>query len=535
MKKYIYLVLSIALSGLILTSCSDEFLTTTSITSEQTGVKPITAVSINENLASAYHILLRDNYANGYNDQWLISDLRSDDVFLGGGGVSDQPSLYYLATFSSTPSGVIDGIYQLFWRGIARCNEVVANADIYIDGGGADAELVKQYKAEALFLHAYFHHVLWKNWGNIPYIEATLTEPFVAPQLTADEVYEKIMEEIAACEAIGKLAMKSPELARVNLAALYMLKADVVMYQKDQSKYNEVASNMASIITSGVYDLFNDFDAMWLQENEFCKESIFETNQGGGGMDWPISASNPWGFGTNLPRYLGPQDLKDPNGIYNDGWGFCPVSPYLYAIAGIGPVNGKEPIFEASDVRRESSILYWEWSLDADGKETPYTIRTNDTGYWLKKYTARKGYNPAHGDLGYVNNKRVYRFAETLLNYAELVGVLGASASGGVTAQSAMDRVRARAGVGSISVNADNIEGERHREFIGEGRRYWDLVRWGKAASVLTENRTYTASNGSLWTWSRTWDSAKSKYLPFPEAEITATAGTAHPLTQNPY
>lgn len=525
MKKYIFLVPTIALLGLISVSCSDDFLTTTSITSEQTGVKPVTAASVNENLASAYHILLRDNYANGYNDLWLISDLRSDDVFLGGGGVSDQPSLYYLATFTSTPTSVIDGIWRLFWRGIARCNEVITNADTYIDGGGADADLVKQYKAEALFLRAYFHHVLWKNWGNIPYIQAALTEPFVAPQLTADQVYEKIMEDIAACEAVGKLGMRSSELARVNLAALYMLKADVVMYQKDQSKYNEVADNMASVIKSNGYELFNDYDAMWLQENEFCKESIFETNQGGGGMDWSIGADNPWGFGTNYPRYIGPQDLIDPD--YNGGWGFEPVAQHLYAIAGSGTVNGKDPIFEANDVRREASILYW-----APGTYTP---RTNDTGYWLKKYAPRKGYNPGHGDLGYVNNKRVYRYAETLLNYAELVGVSGASAAQGVSAQDCMDKVRARAGVGSIAVNADNIDKERHREFIGEGRRYWDLVRWGKAATVLTENRTTIAPNGTVETWNRTWDPGKSKYLPFSESEMSATAGTEYPLTQNPY
>jgi hypothetical protein len=153
----------------------------------------------------------------------------------------------------------------------------------------------------------------------------------------------------------------------------------------------------------------------------------------------------------------------------------------------------------------------------------------------LKKYAPRKGYNPAHGDLGYVNNKRVYRFAETLLNYAELVGVLGASASQGISAQACLDDVRARARVNPIPVNQANIENERHREFIGEGRRYWDLVRWNKAAATLTENLTVTASDGTAWTWERTWNPEKSMYLPFPEVEMSATAGTEYPLKQNPY
>ena len=33
-----------------------------------------------------------------------------------------------------------------------------------------------------------------------------------------------------------------------------------------------------------------------------------------------------------------------------------------------------------------------------------------------------------------------------------------------------------------------NIKLERRREFVGEGMRFWDLVRWGDAPSVLTEN-----------------------------------------------
>jgi len=43
---------------------------------------------------------------------------------------------------------------------------------------------------------------------------------------------------------------------------------------------------MATIIKSGEYELFEDFDAMWEDENEFCKESIFESNQLPEGKGW---------------------------------------------------------------------------------------------------------------------------------------------------------------------------------------------------------------------------------------------------------
>ena len=518
------------------TSCGDDFLTAESTNSKPYGSEPITEESVNGNLAACYHILLRDNYADGYNSIAYTSDIRSDDVFKGGEKPGDQRQFINVSTFTCDPTLNIYGFWKLFYRGVARCNETIANADKFIAAGSGNVGLVQQYKSEALFLRTYFIYWMWLNWGNVPYSKTLLTAEtnFIAPQYTANEVYAFMMEDIAECEQIGKLGIKSSEIARVNMAAVYMLKTAIVMYQKDNSKYNEVAANMAAIISSGNYDLMSDYDKMWLQEGEFCKENIFETNTASaGGTDWGTSASNPWGYGTNLPRFISPRDFKDPDGGYLDGWGFAPVRPYLYKTIGDQPdSDGKQPIFEVNDVRREASIIYWPLEYYKPGAQ-------DTRGYWLKKYAARAGYSVAGtADLNYSNNLRIYRYSETLLNYAELVGVLGASASGSVTAQGCLDKVRARAGVGSISINQDNIEKERHREFIGEGKRYWDLVRWGKAAQELTENFVQPSAdinrNPITFSFSRTW-TEKSKYMPIPEEEVKARIGTGLDIIQNPY
>jgi hypothetical protein len=327
------------------------------------------------------------------------------------------------------------------------------------------------------------------------------------------------MEDLDFACTEGKLPMKTSgaDLGRASRTAALMLKARVVLYQKDQARYTEVTKDMAAIINSGQFRLMDDFDAMWNDENEFCAESIFETNQLPEGKTW----STGWqGYGTNFPAYISPNDLNDPAGVFKGGWGFAPVRQAAY------------DIFEAGDTRREGSINAWPAGS--------YGVRFQNTGLFLRKYAARVGYNPPPGDtdLNYCNNLRIYRYAETLLNYAELVGVLGASASSGVSGQSCFDQVRARAGVASISINQDNIETERHREFIGEGRRYWDLVRWGKAKTVLSENITEITPGGgnrppTVWQWSRTWED-KDKYLPIPENEMNTTKGTANELVQNP-
>ena len=136
----------------------------------------------------------------------------------------------------------------------------------------------------------------------------------------------------------------------------------------------------------------------------------------------------------------------------------------------------------------------------------------------------RKGNNKdqkADADLGFNNNLRVYRYSETLLNAAELLLKTGGSAG---EADGYVNEVRARAGLSAINgVSQDDILNERRHEFMGEGKRYFDLVRTGKAASVLTP------ANDSGHFRTKGW-SEDVRYLPIPQDNIDAAQGT---LKQN--
>jgi hypothetical protein len=94
-----------------------------------------------------------------------------------------------------------------------------------------------------------------------------------------------------------------------------------------------------------------------------------------------------------------------------------------------------------------------------------------------------------------------------------------------LTAQDALDQVRARAfgSDNSIPATTENIKLERRREFVGEGMRFWDIVRWGDT-HLLTESTERST---------RTW-SDHNKYLPIPQTEMDRTAGTEFALEQNP-
>jgi hypothetical protein len=136
----------------------------------------------------------------------------------------------------------------------------------------------------------------------------------------------------------------------------------------------------------------------------------------------------------------------------------------------------------------------------------------------MAKYAAREGYNeaPYTQDLNYENNVRIFRYAEALLNAAELIVVHGVAPVGGVSAQNCLDQVRNRAGLESIPATVENIKLERRREFVGEGMRFWDVVRWGDAQE-LNDNLPEFSSV-------RTWE-PYMKYLPIPQSEIDKTEG----------
>lgn len=211
-------------SAVMTTSCGDDFLTSSSTEKPMAG-SAATEGTILSSLASAYQILLFDSYANNnYNGILLMSDLRSDDVYKGGGDAGDQAALYSLSQFKMSAAESLGGLWSIYFTGLARCNNAIiacANAK------SVNADNLKQYKAEAHFLRAYYVHLLWKLFGNIPYFEEPLKDPYMTKQITADEVYNKIMADlVVACEdgAMPMSANADANKGRACRAAALMLR-----------------------------------------------------------------------------------------------------------------------------------------------------------------------------------------------------------------------------------------------------------------------------------------------------------------------
>lgn len=505
------------------TSCGDNFLSVEPSSSVPIDGYYTTKSHIEEATTAAYDPLHWYDYFSGWCPLFLVADAQGDDIYVGGGSTSDQTEIHLASQYKSTSLMNFSGAWSASYSGINRCNLLIKDAE--------ESDLSEVDKAtyvnEAKALRSWYYLVLWKFWGNIPYYETNLDYPYIAEQFGHDEIYNKVIATLDEVITAKALPMKQPKekAGRVTDAFVKMLYADWVMYQNDKSRYATAFKYMEDIINSGEYSLMNDFGAIFEQENEWCSESIFEINYfaKGSTRDWG-DASAPGG--TVVPAMIGVDGLSgSPD--YVGGWGFCDVSKEVY------------DQYEEGDQRRDGGILCMKKYIEdnaAKGITISYGGRYQNTGLFLRKYLGRVGGNngaSASSDLGWDNNQRIYRYAETLLNASELALRTGDQTK----ADKYLNMVRQRAGVENKTATLDVLLNERRLEFVGEGKRYYDLVRFGKAAEVLNPgggkvlNKAKTAYDQVGIPERIQWTENK-KYLPIPQGEIETAKGT---LTQNNY
>lgn len=522
-------------------SCGDDFLSVEPSSSLPIDGYYTTESRMMESAVAAYDPMQWYDYFGGWAPLSLVWDAMADDMYVGGGNTSDQSQIHLISQYKSDPRNNIDGAWTTSYSGINRSIRLIDNAKVSDLSDDKKALFI----AEGRAMRAWYYLVLWKTWGNIPFYEENLTSlPYLADQLTVDQVYEKVVADLESVLDSEVLPMKQPDewAGRMTQAAAAMIYADYVMYQKDQSRYGKALGYMKAIINSHKYDLVKNYNDLYALDKEWNEEIIFDVNYiaKGGKRTW--GDANFTG-GTVYPEMIGIDGLtiKCAEGHtpeFTSGWGFGSVSKEVY------------DAFEDNDRRRDVAILNLDkYAMEkfAEGDIVTYGGRYQNTGYFLRKYLPRPGDTEGSvGDAGlnHDENLHLYRYAETLLNAAEL-----ALATGDGLAQDYFDLVRERAGVASIPVTVDNIINERRLEFVGEGKRYFDLVRSGKAATVLKAGagvvlqtkRTYN-SDKNQWEGENTWGgqaipervgwTENKKYIPIPQSEIEAAQGS---ITQNPY
>lgn len=440
-------------------SCSDSFIERTpaySIDSENYFNSP---EDYDYALIAVYDIL-QSTYVNV-----MLGEIASDNTLCGGESATDVPGFQQIDDMTHTPVNPnLKNVWDWMFAGVNRANYILEFQD------KLDFEGKASIIAQTRFLRAYFHFELVKWFGGIPMkgdARFSVGDETSIPRSTPEEVYASIEADLLF--AIENLSEDAQEQGRVTKGAAQALLGKAYLYQ---GKNAEAATVLDALIQSGNYSLVANYNTIFENAGENGPESVFEVQYSdaeGAGFGCLQCSEGNVAVGFNGPRnYVGP--------IYDSGYSFNIPSQEAY------------DIFEPGDNRRDVAILDIEaWAAANPG--VTYGVGYEHTGYFNKKYIPRQGdLNLGDSKLTNPNNYRAIRYADVLLMAAEAFNKTGNDQK----ALQYVNMVRQRAfGDNNHNFTAtgnalgDLIFEERRRELVGEGHRFFDLVRTGRAASEI--------------------------------------------------
>ncbi|WP_428228803.1 RagB/SusD family nutrient uptake outer membrane protein [Flavobacterium sp.] len=462
MKKYLFtILLTITLISTVTTSCSDDFVDPKVPYSIDSENYFNSKADYDQALIAAYD-LLQSSYVNV-----LLGEIASDNTLAGGESPTDVIGFQQIDDMIHTPvNSNLRDIWNWMFAGVQRANYILEFKD------KTDFEGKTQLIAETRFLRAYYQFELVKWFGGIPMkgdARFKIGDEKTIPRSSVEQVYASIEADLIFASA--NLSSTASQKGRVTKGAAQALLGKAYLYQ---NKFAQAATSLDAVISSGKYTLETDYDKMFELAGENGPESVFEVQytdvEGAGFGCLQCSEGNVAVGFSGIRNYSGP--------LFSSGFSFNI------------PTKESFDSFEVGDKRKNVAILdIVAWAAANTG--VTYGKGNEDTGYFNRKYLPRKRSAEAQGDLNLTNpnNYRAIRYADVLLMAAE------AYSRGGIDdtkARNYLNQVRRRAfGDLNHDISAsgpaltDFILAERRVELFGEGHRFFDLVRTGKAAGKI--------------------------------------------------
>lgn len=485
----------------VMASCSEDFLNVDSNGLVTEDDYYSTQAEAFAGLTAVYDVLGWDNFIG------RIAGLNSasDDFYAGGGNSTDTNDIqvWDIFTLNSTvgPSGEY---WKKDFSGVFRANVLLSKLP---NVPMADSFKVR-YIAETKTLRAYFYFDLVRFFKNVPLMTQPVptSDYYNIPQSTPEAVFAQIEADLLA--AIPDLPITvdaTTESGRLTQGAARALLGRVYLWEK---KYTEAAAQLEQVngTPGGTnqygYQLLPNYADLWIPSNKFNKESILEIVHTSTG-NWTAWDNLAGSEGNLLNQMVGPRGYTPiaanaPD--YISGYSFNTVTENLFNA------------FTDIDKRKKATIANLK-QMKIDGI-ADYTPAYRDTGYFLEKFAGRvsdRYTGPGASELNWKQDTYEIRLADTYLMEAEALVNGGGNVA---RAQQLLDAVRLRAGLASIPATDINIFNERRLELAGEGQRFFDLVRTGRAAAALSDMG---------------FVAGKNEILPIPLLELSNTQ-----LKQNP-
>jgi hypothetical protein len=517
---------------------------------------------------SAYAIFTSAEDINSSFSMWNF-DVRSDDAYKGGNGTSDGDVFHQLEVQQGvlTTNWNINDMWVRLYNSLSRVNSAIAllneTDDSFVMKG--------QRLAEMKFLRAYGHFLLKRLYKNIPFVvNENLTyeeyNELSNTQYTNDEGWQLIIDDLM--EAYNTLPEVQQDKGRPSRAAAAAFLAKVYLYKA--YRQDDARSNQVTSINQGDLEKVIEFTNPALYANYGLEDDIHnnfrpeEEYENGIESIWAIQYSRNdgstygnlnWSYGLIPPNIPGATDggcdfYKPSQNLvnaYHTGADGLPLldnfnekdfnlaednaDPRLFLTVGM---PGLPYMFNRNYMMEETSI----WSRSNGLYGYYVSLKHNVDPALIGSYLIKGSYWASS------MNRIVFRYADVLLMRAEAYAQLGQTDQ----AISLVNQLRSRAATSTQMISSypnlygvkmfvSNYRGsyskdqavkivkmERRLEMGMESERFFDLVRWGDAATVLNKYYSEEIDHCAIYSAAH-FTANKDEYLPIPFSQISASNG----------
>ena len=410
-------------------------------------------------------------YLRGY---WQLQELPTDEAVIGWGDAG-LPELVR-SEWASNNQFVTAMYYRLFYQ-IALANEFLretTDAKLAERGHEELQDLVHTYRAEARFLRALSYWHALDLFGDVPLVDENFTIGATPPeQASRVEVFDFVASEVQAIMSelapIGSAAAGTSMYGRADQGAAQMLLAKMMLNSEAYgagARYGDAMTAASAVISSGAYELDDDYQDIFLADNHTSPEIIFPITFDG-------QRTQTWGGTTYLIAASVVGDMDPANSGTSQKWNGLRLTQQAVALFP-GGTSGADDRADIMYRAGQDSIVD-DLGDAGDGYGFPKFKNVTSTG--------ASGSHPTHMDTDFP----LFRLADAMLIYAEACFRSGGGACE-ATAETYVNEIRDRANAdgGDVDFNAmsdtealDFLLDERGRELMWEATRRQDLIRYG--------------------------------------------------------
>lgn len=405
------------------------------------------------------------------------------------GNRAGHPNNYVMNPDAITSAGCLYSVWTGAYEQIRRINQFL---DLMKKYSKFSEDKNTEWEAQARFFRAFVYFQLAKRHGGvILYTDLNVSND--KARSTAEETWNLIEDDLNFAAEKLPVDWSVDNKDRLTKGAAYAFLSRAMLYAERWQKAYDAANN---VIKLDKYGLVDDYSQAWKGNNKeailaFYYHKMKPEHSFDNYYEHFTEKYDNGGAGTPTQEMVESYEKSDGTTLDWTPWHGTTTTP--------PPYDQLEPRFHATILYKGSTWKGKVMDCSVNGtnglfmayREQPYSKGKTTTGYYLKKLL-----DESHTDILGTKSTQPWveiRYAEVLLNKAEAAYRLKKIGE----AQSAMNEVRARKGVGLPGKAStgeawfNDYRNERKVELAYEGHLFWDMRRWKLAHIVYTGYRVH--------------------------------------------